>query len=50
MIHLITHEENTRGAMEGQVLDDSKNTKITKEEDDKLVNLFHIARYLFMTL
>ncbi len=45
---MITHDENTLGAMEGQVLDDSKNTKITKEEDE-FVNLFHIARYLFMT-
>ena len=48
MITVITHDENTLGAMEGQVLDDSKNTKITKEEDE-FVNLFHIARYLFMT-
>ena len=35
--------------VEGQVLDDSKNTIITKEEDE-FVNLFHIVRYLFMTL
>ena len=34
MIDLITHYETTLGAMEGQVLDDSKNTNITKEEDE----------------
>ena len=35
MIDLITHDETTLGAMEDQVLDDSKNTtKITKEEDE----------------
>ena len=34
MIHLITHYETTLGAIEGQVLDDSKNTNITKEEDE----------------
>ena len=34
MIHLITHDETTLGAIEGQVLDDSKNTIITKEEDE----------------
>ena len=38
----------TLRAVEGQVLDDSKNTIITKEEDG-FVNLFHIVRYLFMT-
>ena len=27
MIILITHDENTLGAIEGQVLDDNKNTK-----------------------
>ena len=48
MIHLITHYETTLGAIEGQVLDDNKNTNITKEEDE-FVNLFHIVRYLFMT-
>ena len=34
MIILITHDETTLGAIEGQVLDDSKNTNITKEEDE----------------
>ena len=34
MIYLITHDKTTLGAMEGQVLDDSKNTNITKEEDE----------------
>ena len=29
MIILITHDETTLGKIEGQVLDDSKNTKIT---------------------
>ena len=34
MIDLTTHDEKTlRAAIEGQVLDDSKNTIITKEED-----------------
>ena len=32
MINLITHDEKTLGAIEGQVLDNSKNTKVTKEE------------------
>ena len=50
MIDLTTHDEKTlRAAIEGQVLDDSKNTIITKEEDG-FVNLFHIVRYLFITL
>ena len=49
MIDLTTHDEKTlRAAIEGQVLDDSKNTIITKEEDG-FVNLFHIVRYQFMT-
>ena len=34
MIILITHNKTTLGAIEGQVLDDSKNTNITKEEDE----------------
>ena len=33
MIDLTTHDEKTLRAVEGQVLDDSKNTIITKEED-----------------
>ena len=33
MIDLTTHDEKTLRVVEGQVLDDSKNTKITKEED-----------------
>ena len=37
MIDLTTHDEKTLRAIEGQVLDDSKNTNITKEEDE-LVN------------
>ena len=49
MICLTTHDEKTLRAIEGQVLDDNKNTNITKE-DDGFVNLFHIVRYLFMTL
>ena len=49
MIDEKTHDEKTLRAIEGQVLDDSKNTIITKEEDE-FVNLFHIVRYLFMTL
>ena len=32
MIILITHEETTLRATDGQVLDDSKNTKVTKED------------------
>ena len=48
MIYLTTHDENSLGVIEGQVLDDNKNTNITKEEDE-VVNLFHIVRYLFMT-
>ena len=48
MIDLTTHDEKTLRAVEGQVLDDNKNTIITKEEDG-FVNLFHIVRYLFMT-
>ncbi len=32
MIDLTTHDEKTLRAVEGQVLDDSKNTIITKEE------------------
>jgi hypothetical protein len=38
MIDLTTHDEKTLQAVEGQVLDDSKNTIITKEEDG-FVNL-----------
>ena len=48
MIDLTTHDEKTLRVVGGQVLDDSKNTIITKEEDG-FVNLFHIVRYLFMT-
>ena len=33
MINLITHNKTTLGAIEGQVLDDSKNTNITKEDE-----------------
>ena len=32
MIILTTHDETTQGVTEGQVLDDSKNTKFTKED------------------
>ena len=49
MIYLTTHDEKSLGVIEGQVLDDNKNTNIIKEEDE-VVNLFHIMRYLFMTL
>ena len=38
MIILITHDETTLGAIEGQVLDDSKNTKISLKEEDEFVN------------
>ena len=34
MIDLTTHDEKTLRVVEGQVLDDSKNTIITKEEDE----------------
>ena len=34
MIYLNTHDERTLRALEGQVLDDSKNTNITKKEDE----------------
>ena len=34
MIDLTTHDEKTLRAIEGQVLDDSKNTNITKKEDE----------------
>ena len=33
IIDLTTHDEKTLQAIEGQVLDDSKDTIITKEED-----------------
>ena len=33
MINLTTHDETTLGAMDGQVLDDNKNTIITKGKD-----------------
>ena len=49
MIDLTTHDEKTLRVVEGQVLDDSKNTIITKEEDG-FVNLFQFVRILFMTL
>ena len=49
MINLTTHDEKSLGAIEGQVLDDNKNTNITKEEDE-VVNLFQFGIILFMTL
>ena len=48
MINMTSYDSNNLWDVEGQVLDDSKNYKITKEEDE-FVNLFQISRFLFMT-
>ena len=48
MIDLTTHDEKTLRAIEGQVLDDSKNTIITKEEDELFLS--SLSRIISLTV
>ena len=45
-----THDEKTLGAIEGQVLDDSKNTKVTKSKKVNLSLLTLFRRFVSFIL